>query len=304
MQSRGVAYMAASALAFSAMAVQVKLASPRIPTGELVLARALVTLVLSYAMVRRAGLVPWGTRGRRRWLVLRGVVGFTALGCYYLALGRLPLADATTLQTTSPLFTAVLAWWLLRERVGGTTALAIACGIGGVTLIVHPGVPFASGGDPTGDAIALFSALMSACAYVLVRRLSRTEPPLVIVFYFAFVATPLAIPWAAAHFVWPRPTDWLLLAGIGAATQLGQVFLTLGLSVERAGRATSVGYLQVCFAMIWQFVVFDRAPALGTIGGAALIIAGTLAVSATGRATPAGADSRARARTASPPGSR
>jgi drug/metabolite transporter (DMT)-like permease len=281
MRSRGVAYMAASALGFSAMSVLVKVASPRLPTGEIVLARAIVTLAISYVMVRRANLSPWGER--RVGLVLRGVLGFGGLACYYIALARLPLADATTLQNTTPLVTALLAWWVLGERLGWAAALALACGLGGVVLVVHPGVPIAAALDPTGVAIALVGATCSAIAYVTVRQLARTEHPLVIVFYFPLVATPLAIPWAVADFTWPAPIDWLLLLAIGAATQIGQVFLTMGLAVERAGRATSVGYLQVCFAMMWQLIVFGDVPALGTIAGATLIILGTLAVSATAR---------------------
>src|SRR5258708_33351072 len=105
----GVVYMAASALGFSVMSVLVKLASARLPVGEIVFARALVTLALSYAMVRRADLSPWGNRRRR--LAFRGALGFGALACYYVPLARLPVADATTLQNTTPLVTAALAWW-------------------------------------------------------------------------------------------------------------------------------------------------------------------------------------------------
>src|SRR5262252_8518858 len=108
--------MAASAFAFSIMALLVKLASETLPTGEIVLARAVVTLVLSYALLRSANVSPWGHRHGK--LVLRGLLGFCALGCYYLSIARLPLADATTLQNTTPLVTTFLAWWLLRERVG------------------------------------------------------------------------------------------------------------------------------------------------------------------------------------------
>jgi drug/metabolite transporter (DMT)-like permease len=279
MQSRGVLYMTLSALGFSAMSVLVKLAAPHLPTGEIVLARALMTLVLSAAMVRRASLSPWGTQ--RGKLVLRGSLGFAALGCYYIALARLPLADATTLQYVQPLITALLAWWLLGEKIGWAAAFAIACGLAGVLAVVHPGMGAVA--DPAGALIALASAALSSVAYVTVRQLSRTEHPLVIVLYFPLVATPLAIPWAAADFVMPSPLDWLVLAGIGVTTQIGQVFLTMGLTVERAGRATSVGYIQICFAILWQLVVFRQAPALGTLAGAALIIAGTVAVSATAR---------------------
>lgn len=274
MTSRGVLYMAASAFAFSVMALLVKIASAHLPTGEIVLARAVVTLVLSYAMLRQARVSPWGKSHGK--LALRGLIGFCALGCYYASLARLPLADATTLQNTTPLVTALLAWWLLSERVGWATAFAIATGLAGVVMIAHP---FGDGTDLAGLAVALGGATCSAIAYVTVRQLSRTEHALVIVFYFPLVATPLAVPWALADCVWPSPVQWLLLVAIGAVTQLAQVFMTLGLTLERAGRATSIGFLQVCFAMVWQLVAFGQMPALGTIAGAALIIAGTLAVS-------------------------
>jgi drug/metabolite transporter (DMT)-like permease len=118
---------------------------------------------------------------------------------------------------------------------------------------------------------------------VTVRQLAKTEHALVIVFYFPLLATPLAIPWALYDWVWPSAMDWLILIGIGVTTQLGQVFLTMGLMIEKAGRATSIGYLQICFAIIWQVVIFGQLPGLGTLLGAALIFAGTLAVSATAK---------------------
>jgi drug/metabolite transporter (DMT)-like permease len=271
--SRGVLFMTASAFGFSLMGLLVKIATGRLPTGEIVFARAVVTLVLSYVMVKRADLSPWGAV--RSALVFRGFLGFGGLSGYYLAIARLPLADATTIQNSTPLLTAVLAWWMLDERIGWPTAIAIACGIAGVALIVHPS---GAGLDPTGVGVALGAVTCSSIAYVTVRKLARTEHPLVIVFYFPLVATPLALPWAIASFVTPEPVDWLLLVAIGVATQVGQVFLTKGLAIERAGRATTIGYLQVAFAMIWQLLVFGEVPTPWTLAGASLILGGTLVV--------------------------
>jgi drug/metabolite transporter (DMT)-like permease len=279
MKSRGVLYMTLSAFGFSIMAVLVKLVSPRLPTGEIVFMRAAMTLALSYLMVRRAGLSPWGIDRSR--LVMRGFLGFLGLATYYLAIVRLPLADAVTLQYISPLITSLLAWWLLGERLGWAGAVAIGCGVGGVLLVVHPGIPLGGGADLFGVACGVGSALSSALAYVTVRQLSRTEHPLVIVFYFPLVAVPLALPWLLYDVVLPSALDWLLLIGIGVSSQVGQVFLTRSLAVERAGRATAVGYVQICFAVMWQILVFAKWPALGTVLGAALVIAGTLAVSMT-----------------------
>jgi drug/metabolite transporter (DMT)-like permease len=271
--SRGVLYMAASAFGFSAMGMLVKLASKRLPTGEIVFARSLVTLTLSYVLVRRQGLSPWGSRPLP--LMVRGLLGFGGLTAYYVAIARLPLADATALQNSTPLLTSVLAWWLLDEAIGWPTAGALACGIAGVLLITRPG---GAGLDSIGVAVALAGVVCSSVAYVTVRKLSRTEHPLVIVFYFPLIATPLALPWMIETFVLPRPIDWLLLLAIGATTQVGQVCLTLGLSIERASVATTVGYLQVAFAMLWQLSVFGEPPTAWTLGGASLILGGTLLV--------------------------
>lgn len=283
--SRGVLYMAASAFSFSIMALLVKLASPRLPTGELVFSRAVITLALSYAMLRHAGLSPRGHKFLP--LALRGLLGFGGLSGYYIALARLPLADASTIQNATPVFTALLAWWLLDERVGWSTATAIACGLAGVALIVHP---TGAGLDPTGVAAALTAVCCSSFAYVTVRKLAQTEHPLVIVFYFPLVAAPLALPWALQSFVVPGLVDCVLLVAIGIATQAGQVCLTQALVLERAGRAASIGYLQVAFAMVWQIVFFGQLPTGWTIGGAAFILGGTLVV---GRVT-AGLERRSR----------
>jgi drug/metabolite transporter (DMT)-like permease len=208
-------------------------------------------------------------------LVFRGLLGFGGLAGYYIAIDRLPLADATVLQNATPLLTGVLAWWLLDEPLGWATAVAIACGVAGVALVVRPS---GDGLDPTGVLAALGGVACSSVSYVTVRRLSRTVHPLVIVLYFPLVATPLAVPWMLASFVVPGPVDLLLLVGLGAATQVGQVFMTLGLSVESAGKATSINYLQVAFAMLWQLVVFGEFPTAWTVSGAGLILGGTLLV--------------------------
>ena len=271
---RAVLYMAASAFGFSAMAMFVKLAGTHLPTGEIVLARAVVTLVVSYAMVVRAGLHPWGTN--KRVLVIRGALGFVGLSCYYLSLAHLPLADATVIQQTVPVITAVIAWFVLRESIGWPTVFAIACGVAGVALVVHPS---GAGLDPFGVVVGLVAALTASTAYVTVRHLARTEHPYVIVFYFPLVATPLIVPWAAATWVMPSAIDWLVLLMVGLSTQVGQVFLTKALAIERAGKVTSLGYLQIAFAIGWQWTLFAAPPTVWTIGGAALIVLGTLAVS-------------------------
>jgi drug/metabolite transporter (DMT)-like permease len=106
-----------------------------------------------------------------------------------------------------------------------------------------------------------------------VRRATRTDHALVIIFYFPLVAVPATVPFAIRTWVWPDLRGWLLLLGLGVATQLGQLFLTHGLARVPAGRATTVGYVQIVFAALLGFVAFGDVPGLSTALGAVLIVA-------------------------------
>jgi drug/metabolite transporter (DMT)-like permease len=71
---------------------------------------------------------------------------------------------------------------------------------------------------------------------------------------------------------------WLVLLGVGLATHLGQVFVTWGFRLERAGRASAIGYLQIVFAAVWGWLLFKEGPDAWTWAGAGLIVASTLAL--------------------------
>lgn len=271
---RGASMMILSALAFSTMTALVKLAGERLPSQELVLARAVVSLVLSVSLLRHAGISPWGED--RPWLWVRGLLGFAGLSCVYAAVTHLPLAEATVLQYLHPPITAVLAGLFLREAISSRVAFATIASLLGVVLVAKPGVLFGASAaslDPLWVAVAMLGAAFSAGAYVVVRKLSRQgEHPLVIVFYFPLITVPAALPTVLPDFVMPHGAEWLLLLGIGVATQVGQVALTRGLALLPAANGTALSYLQVVFAAAWGLLVFGERPDAFTITGALLVI--------------------------------
>ena len=271
---RGVLFMIASALAFSAMSMLVKVAGERLPSQEIVVARALVSLALSWSLLRRAGVSPWGRD--RKWLWIRGLLGFGGLSCLYGAVTHLPLAETTMLQHLHPPLAALFAGLFLGERVPRRIFLATAASLVGVALIAKPGFLFgesAAGLDSLWVGIALLGAIFTAAAYVVVRKLSLGgEDPLVIVFYFPMVTLPVALPTMGTDFVWPVGAEWILLLGIGLATQVGQVTLTRGLAILPAAHGTALSYLQIVFAVGWGFLVFGQTPdALAFLGGALVV---------------------------------
>ena len=137
---RGALMMMLSALAFSVMVVLVKLAGERLPSQELVVARAIVSLVLSWSLLRRAGVSPWGRD--KRWLWIRGALGFAGLSCVYGAVTHLPLAEATILQYLYPAITALLAGVFLGEAISRRIIAATAASLAGVLLVARPTLLF------------------------------------------------------------------------------------------------------------------------------------------------------------------
>jgi drug/metabolite transporter (DMT)-like permease len=268
--------MVGAAFFFSVMSLLVKVAGQRLPVQEVVLARSAIGAAICWRSLESRGVPLWGER--KGLLVVRGVLGYAALSCFFYALTHLPLAEATVLQYTNPVFTALLAAVLLGERFRGKEALLVLASLGGVALLARPGFLF--GGlerplDLVAVGVALGGAVFSAGAYVAVRRLTRTEDPVVIVFYFALIATAGSVPLTAVNPVWPTVREWLVLAGIGVVTQLGQVYLTKGLREERAGRAMAVGYMQIVFAAVWGLLFFAEFPDILSLAGAAVIILAT-----------------------------
>ena len=273
----GLGYMLQAAFWFSVMALLVKISRQRfeLPVMQIVLARGLVTLSLSAIGLWRARLRPFGTR--TGLLLLRGVFGSAGLMCYYAAVSYLPLAEATVIHQISPVLTAVVAAVWIGERMQARILLGMVLAFAGVVMIAQPTSLLAPSSD-AGDVewqyvlIGVAGALFASLAYVAVRRLGRTEPPLLVVFYFPIVTVPLSLPFAVRDWVWPDAWGWLCLLGVGVSTQIAQIALTNGLAREPAGRAISVGYLQVAFGVLFGAVFFADFPGPWSWAGMALIV--------------------------------
>jgi drug/metabolite transporter (DMT)-like permease len=281
MISPGIRAMAIGAFWFSIMGLLVKLAGRRLGSMEIVLSRGVITLALSWWALRRARVSPWGTN--RRLLAVRGTLGSTALLCYFYSLVHLPLGEATLIQNMNPVFATLLAAVILDEFIRAPEILCLVASLVGVMFIAHPSWLFGAGvvapTAPLDIAIALLGALCSGAAYTLVRKMRGTEHPLVIVFYLPLLSVPISLPFALMEWQWPNAVEGALLLGVGVTTQLAQVSMTRGLQLERTARATTTGYLQVAFAVVWGALLLGEIPDVWTLAGAVTIIGSTLVLS-------------------------
>ena len=272
--------MAVGAFWFSVMGLLVKIAGRRLGSMEIVLFRGVITLALSWWALDRLGISPWGTQ--RRLLIVRGTLGSIALTCFFYSILHLPLGEATLIQNMNPVFATLLAALILKEHLRAPEVICLVTSLVGVVFIAQPPALFGAVATPTSltdVGIALMGALASGTAYTLVRKMRTTEHPLVIVFYLPLLSVPISLPFALADWRWPNATEWLLLVGVGITTQLAQVSMTRGLQLERTARATTVGYLQVAFAVTWGAIVLGEIPDFWTLAGATTIIGSTLVLS-------------------------
>ncbi|MBQ0783453.1 MAG: DMT family transporter [Amphritea sp.] len=274
----GLRYMLLSAFGFSLMAACVKAVSQYdIPVLEIVAARAIVSLVISYLDVKRKRISLWGEH--KTLLIARGAAGFVALLCGYFAMTTLPLAEATMLKHLSPIFTALMALLFLKEQIQRSTMLCIVLSIIGLVIMVKPDLIFSSTVDELpliSVIVALFGSLVAAVAYVIVRRLSQVEDSSVIIFYFPLIALPISVVLLGDDFVMPGFEALILLLLVGIFTQIGQVGLTKALQYEVAGKATAYSYVQVLFALILGWALFSEVPTFWTFAGGGFIISGAL----------------------------
>jgi drug/metabolite transporter (DMT)-like permease len=273
----GVRFMVLSAFGFALMSATVKHVSLHgIPVFEIVAARALVSLVISYLDVKRKRISVWGNN--KALLFARGAVGTMALMCVYYSVTTLPLAEATIFQYIHPVFTAVLAMFFLKERIQFSTLVCIVLCVLGVYVIVKPET--SAGTEHVlpmfSVMIALLGAFGSSIAYVIVRKLSQTEDSSVIIFYFPLVALPASIVLMGGQFVIPNLYLTMMLVLVGVFTQIGQLGLTKAMQTQEAGKASAYSYVQIIFSVLLGILFFGELPSAWTYLGGALIVTGAL----------------------------
>ena len=215
---RGAGWMILASAVYSGQALIVKTLGQRLDPFEIAFFRCAFGLI---------AVIPFlaGTRGMvisgNPWMhVLRSIVGVAGMFCGFYAVTHLPLATATAISFTKPLFLIVLAVLFLGETVRWRRWTATAIGFLGVLIVVRPGSEVFS----FAMVVALAGSFFIADVAVLVKKLSETDRNVTILFYFGVITTVVsAVP---ALFVWQNPTllEWplLLLVGVGAA--LGQYF--------------------------------------------------------------------------------
>lgn len=263
---RGAAFLVCSSLIFSFVGALVKTLTMTLPVEMVVFFRNGAGLLF---------LVPWvlaqrslSLRTERIWdHAARAISGVIAMYCFFYAIAKLNLAEAISLNFTSPLIIPIIAYFLLKERIPRNMAGLLAVGFAGVLLIVKPGI----GVFKPAAVVGIVSALFAAFALVNIRKLTRTEPAMRVVFYFAVIGSAITlIPMLR---VWrnPDPVQWLMLLSLGLLATVGQWLLTRGYASGPVGQVGIFHYSAVIFAGVIDWLIWKDRPDILAMAGVALI---------------------------------
>ena len=264
----GLILMIVSAACFALMAAIAKKLLPSTPMQAVVLSRGILMTATFVTLARRQGVRILGHNPPI--LLLRGLLGYGALSCYFWSVQHLPLGDAVLLQYSHPIFVAAIAPFFLREAIGRWHWPLVLAALGGVALIVGPA------GHLRGPAlIGLSGSMLSGLAYMAVRKLSKTEHTLTILVWFPLATIPLSLIATMHAGQSAIPRSGLEVAGhllIYVTALLGQVTLTEGLARAGAARATAVTMTGPVFGLLFGWLLFGTSPAPASLFGTVVVI--------------------------------
>ena len=259
-----------SAFLFATMNAVMKLAQAGGATlGEIMFYRQFIAALLVGGVVLAGpGIGSLRTRKFPAHL-LRAVVGLSAMACTFTAILALPLAEATTLGFTMPIFATILGALILREKTGIHRWGAVVVGFLGVLIVAQPG---AANFPVLGALAGLAGAFLTATVSILLRQISKTEPTMTIVFWFSTLSlVPLGLVYVFAAQGHP-PLVWLSMIGVGALGGLAQLAMTSALGLGPVSVVAPMDYSSLIWASLYGWALFAVLPDVTTWIGAPVIV--------------------------------
>jgi len=266
--ARGALAMILASLAFAVMGACIQVCAQTLPNGMVVFFRNVSGLAFLSPILIRGGREVLRTRHLKEH-IFRGIAGLSSMYCFFYAIAHMRLADATLLNYTLPLFIPVVEALWLGEPMPARLAAPLVLGFLGVMVVLQPG-----SGLITGAAIfGLLAGFLSAVAQTGVRRLTKTEPTVRIVIYFALMGSSISS--LALPFVWvtPAPAVWAFIILMGLAATTGQLLMTKAYSHAPASQIGGFVYTGVIFAAFMDWFRLGLAPSPAFFAGAALVMA-------------------------------
>lgn len=258
--------MLLSTLCFTMMNLFVKYLS-HFSTAQRVFFRAIGSLIFTMGYLIYYKIPILGNQ--RGLLILRGLVGLTSMGLFFMATNYLSIGTAVSLRYTSPIFAAILAIIFLKEKIFKTQWLYFFMAFIGVLLIKG----FDNEINITGLILIVVSAFFSGLVYVVITKIGNKDHPVVIVNYFMWISTIIGGIFSINNWVTPEGTDWFFLLSLGVFGYFGQVLMTKAYQLGSANKIVPLKYIEVVFTMLLAMFWFgDEYPILSVLGVVLVVV--------------------------------
>ena len=212
---------------------------------------------------------------RRYWLsqILRTAFLVTAMTLYFVAIARIPLADALGAYFIAPIVATLLAAIALRERLDRRKLLAVALGFVGAILVVRPGSE-----TSTDTLIALASGVCMACYLVMTRATAQGRSPVATLTIQLVLGIAMLMPFALLQWTTPTPEGLLLILLMGLVSTLSNLMTISAFRLAQVQTLSPFVYLELIGATALGFALFGDLPSPATWAGIAVIVIAGLIV--------------------------
>ncbi|GIT90550.1 peptide ABC transporter permease [Jannaschia pagri] len=264
----GIMWMVATGLCFIAVTATVKHGAQDLPAAQAAFLRYLLGLVFILPVARSllAARMPWRDVGL---FGLRGLVHALAVILWFYAMTQIPIAEVTAMNYLNPVYVTIGAALLLGERLALRRILAVVAALVGVIIILRPGFREIE----TGHLAMLFTAMLFGASYLTAKPLAGRHSAAMVVAMLSVTVTIGLAPFAWA--VWVPPTwgdvGWMFVVALFATG--GHYAMTRAFAAAPVSVTQPVAFLQMVWAVLLGWAVFDEPPDIYVILGAAIIIA-------------------------------
>ncbi len=247
----GIFWMIVTGLQFVGVTALVKLLGTRIPSPEAAFLRYVLGLVF---LLPLAGALWREKLPRDTWALfgLRGLAHAVAVGLWFYAMARIPIADVTAMNYLSPIYITIGAALFLGERLALRRLLAILVALIGALIILRPGFRALE----TGHLAMIFTAIFFGASYLLAKQLSARASPAMIVTMLSISVSLALAPVALADWVTPTGRELVILTGVAALATGGHYTMTLAFRAAPLTVTQPVTFLQLVWAVILGALFF------------------------------------------------
>ncbi|UCE33633.1 MAG: DMT family transporter [Deltaproteobacteria bacterium] len=203
-----------------------------------------------------------------RYLLLRGFTGTLAFFCLVKSIAMIPLSNAMVLFYTFPLFAALFSFFILKESLARMEVTLIGVGLIGVFVLINP----SSHSLGMGHVYGLLAGAFAGLTVVIIRRVRRTNGPLLIYFYFCVVGGAVSFPLFIANFTLPSFELFALLIALAVLLLIAQLLMNQGFKFCKASEGSVILMSEVVFTGVAGVLLFHDSPGLSFFIGACLIV--------------------------------